>query len=220
MILNERGMAQMDNPEEIGEGYAGAARIWAWLIDPEQWDGERTKQIRKELTRLLGRDFSSYAELEAWWKDNGDSLAWSGTGELLEIREPEHPVLSDPSDEYLREPYVYLPFRDKYYVVPEFFGHEPAKGFTFGGGSISPLVRRSAWQEFPLFGDPEARLRGLKLDAAACIEIVTGEQQRRVQEYLHSVIGKDFSTYAEWREFLPRAHARARGPCGVAKLLG
>ena len=201
MILNERGMAQMDDPVEIGKGYAGAARIWAWLIDPEQWDGERTKRIRKELTRLLGRDFSSYAELEAWWKNNGDKLAWAGTGELLEIREPEHPVLSDPSDDYFRDPYVHLPFRDKYYVAPEFFGHEPAKAFTFGGGSISPLARRSYWPEFSLYGDPEARLRGLKLDAAGCIEIVTGEQQRRVQEYLHKVIGGDFSTYTEWREF-------------------
>jgi len=204
LILNESRMAQMYDPEEIGKGYAGAARIWAWLIDPEQWDGERTRQIRKKLTRLLGRDFSSYAKMEAWWKDNGDDLAWAGTGELLEIREPEHPIRSELSDDYLRDPYVHLPFRDKYYVVPEFFGHEPAKAFTFGGG-ISPLVRKSAWQEFPLFGDPEARLRGLKLDAAGCIEIVTGEQQRRVQEYLHKVIGADFSTYTEWREFFAQS---------------
>jgi len=204
MVLNERAMAQIDDPQEIGKGYAGAARIWAWLIDPEQWDGERTKQIRKELTRLLGRDFSSYAELEAWWTSNGENLAWAGTDELLEIREPEHPVDSEPSDNYLREPYVHLPFPSKYYVAPEFFGHEPPLPFTFGG-SFSPMVRKSSWPQFPLYGDPEARLRALKLDAAGCIEIVTGQQQRRVQEYLHKVIGGDYSSYTEWRNFFARS---------------
>jgi hypothetical protein len=48
-------------------------------------------------------------------------------------------------------------------------------------------------------------LRGLKLDAASCIEVVTGEQQRRVQENLHKSMGGDFSTYAEWRDFFAQS---------------
>jgi hypothetical protein len=67
------------------------------------------------------------------------------------------------------------------------------------------MVRKSSWPQFPLYGDPEARLRALKLDAAGCIEIVTGQQQRRVQEYLHKVIGGDYSSYTEWRNFFARS---------------
>lgn len=201
LILNERAMDGMDDPKEITRGYVGAARIWAWLIDPEQWDGERSKQIRRELTRLLGRDFSSYTELEAWWKDNGKYLAWSGTGELLEAREPEDSVRPEPADDYLRRPYVFVPFTDKNFEVPEFFGPDPF--------SVSKFPRegyqRSSFDEFRLYDDPEARLRGMKSDIVSCIEIVTGEQQRRVQEYLHKVIGGTFSTYTEWREFFAQS---------------
>jgi hypothetical protein len=39
------------------------------------------------------------------------------------------------------------------------------------------------------------------LDAAGCIEILTGKQQRRIQEYLHSVFGGDPSTHDDWQKF-------------------
>jgi hypothetical protein len=201
LILNESAMDGMDEPKEITKGYVGAARIWAWLIDPEQWDSERSKQIRRELTRLLGRDFSSYDELEAWWKNNGEYLAWSGTDELLEVRRPEYDVRPEPPDNYLRRPYVLVPFADKKFEVPEFFGPDP-----FGVSKL-PLdgYQRSSWDEFRVYDDPEARSRGLKLDAAGSIQIMTGEQQRRIQEYLHNMIGGDFSTYDEWRNFFAQS---------------
>jgi hypothetical protein len=132
----------------------------------------------------------------------------------MEIREPKQHVDSEPSDDYLREPYVHLPYPSKYYIAPEFFGHEPPLPFTFGG-NFSPMVRKASWPEFPLYGDPEARLRGLRLDAAGCIEIVTGEQQLRVQEYLHKVIGGDYSTYTEWRDFF--AQSPRRSPWAVRR---
>jgi hypothetical protein len=218
-LLNQSAIAQMNDPKELSKGYVAAAQAWAWLIDPEEWESERTSQIRKQLKRLLGRDFSSYEELTEWWKTNGDYLAWSGTDELLEVREPEQPVPSESSDEYIRDPYVYIPFPSKRYEAPRFFAHEPPKAFSLTA-AVSPMVRSSSWPDFPFYIDPEARLRGMKLDAAACIRIVTGEQQRHIQEYLHSVIGEDFSTYAEWRDFfaqsprqnpwrMQRSHAKA-----------
>lgn len=203
-LLNQSAIAQLNDPKELSKGYVAAAQAWAWLIDPEQWESERTGQIRKQLKRLLGRDFSSYEELTEWWKTNGDYLAWSGTDELLEVREPEQPVPADPSDDYIRDPYVYIPFPSKRYEAPRFFAHEPPKALSITT-AVSPMVRFSSWREFDFFVDPEARLRGMKLDAAACIRIVTGEQQRHIQEYLHSVIGEDFSTYTEWRDFFAQS---------------
>jgi hypothetical protein len=80
VLLDEKAIAQMNDPQELSRGYVAAARTWAWLIDPEQWDSERTKHIRKELTRLLGRDFSSYAELEAWWEKTAST--WHGRAQM------------------------------------------------------------------------------------------------------------------------------------------
>jgi hypothetical protein len=204
LILTERAVDEIDDPKQITNGYVGAARIWAWLIDSEQWDGERSKQIRSQLTRLLGRDFSSHDELETWWRTSGEQLAWSGTGELLEIRQPKVAVYPEPPDNYLRGPYVIVPFTDPRFEVPEFFGPDPF------GVSKFPLdgYQRSSWDEFRLYGDREARLRGLKLDTEACIEILTGEQDRRVQEYLHNVIGQNFSTYTAWRDFFSQSPRR------------
>jgi hypothetical protein len=203
-ILNQSAIARINDPREVSKGYVAAAQAWAWLIDPEQWESERASQIRTELKRLLGRDFSSYTELTEWWKTNGDYLAWSGTDELLEVRETEQAVPASPSDDYIRDPYVYIPFPSKRYEAPRFFSHEPPKAFSLTAAA-SPIVRYSSWREFDIYIDSEARLRGLKLDAAACIRIVTGEQQRQVQEYLHSMIGEDFSTYAEWRDFFAQS---------------
>jgi hypothetical protein len=204
LILNERGVEGIDDPKEVTKGYVGAARVWAWLLDSEQWDAERSKQIRAQLTHLLGQDFSSYADLEAWWRTSGEQLAWSGTGELLEVREPKRAVYPEPSDNSLRRPYVIVPFRDKKFEVPEFFGPDPF------GVSQPPRDghQRPSWDEFRLYGDREARLRGLKLDAAACIDILTGEQDRRAQEYLHNAIGGNFSTYSEWRSFFGQSPRR------------
>jgi hypothetical protein len=132
---------------------------------------------------------------------NSEYLAWSGTDELLEVQEPEHPVRSEPSYNYLRQPYVRVSFPDKNYLPPGFFGQAPPKAFTFAAAD-SRMASDSSRHEFPLYGDPEARLRGLKLDASSCIDIVTGEQQRRVQEYLHDLIGENFRLMQNGRSFL------------------
>jgi hypothetical protein len=204
LILNERAVDGIDDPREVTKGYVGAARAWAWLIDSEQWDGERSKQIRAQLTRLLGRDFSSYDELVGWWRKSSEYLAWSGTDELLEVREPQEAVHPEPSDDYIRRPYVIVPFKDEKFEVPVFFGSDPF------GASQPPRDghQRLPWDEFRLYGDREARLRGLKLDATACIDILTGEQDRRAQEYLHNAIGEKFSTYSEWRSFFGQSPRR------------
>jgi hypothetical protein len=71
----------------------------------------------------------------------------------------------------VREPYPVARPNSAPALAPAIFSEESANTFP-------ALPSRSF---FPLFGDREVRFRGLKLDAAACIEIATGEQQRRVQ---------------------------------------
>jgi len=206
LTLNERATARINDPKEMSKGYVAAVYVWTWLMDPEQWESTRTRQIRRELTRLLGRDFSSYEDLKEWGRNNSRYLEWSGTGELLEVPAPEDSVYPElagkdflfgglPIYNHVREPY-YLARPDKMPALsPVFFSLEPLNTF--------PAL--PSWNYFPVFGDREARLRGLKLDAASSIDIVSGGQQRRVQEYLHDLIGGDFSNRAGWQSFFAQS---------------
>jgi hypothetical protein len=197
MFLDERSKAFINEPRVISDGYVAAARAWAWLIDPEQWDSERTRQIQKELTRLLGRDFSSYQELEAWWNQNNQNLVWSGSGELLEVRKRDSQVPENHDVYQLRQLDVGRIVGQSRLSEPWTFGPKPVGGF-----SSYPYVNA-----FPF--DNEARFRAMKLDVADLIVIVSGEQQRRIEEYLHSRFKQDFSTKEEWLKFfaqIPRPY--------------
>jgi hypothetical protein len=50
----------------------------------------------------------------------------------------------------------------------------------------------------------EPRLRALKLYAADTIQILTGERERRVREYLHDLTGVDFAGRREWKEYFSK----------------
>ena len=188
----------MSDPRLISDGYVGAARAWSWLIDPEQWDRQRTKEIRKELTRLLGRDFSSYQELETWWKKNDRNLVWSGTDERLEVRDRNVGIPAD-QDVYQRRQLHTLRF-----VV-----HQPGlyELWVFGPEPIGDISNHP--EVNALYFDDEARSWEMRLDVADLIAIASGEQQRRIDEYLHGQFNKDFSTKEEWQKFfaqIPRPH--------------
>ena len=189
MSLDQQATDSIRDPRLISDGYVAAARAWAWLIDPEQWDSERTREIRKELTRLLGRDFSSYQELEAWWKENNRYLVWSGTDELLEVHKRDLGVPINHDVYQLRQFEGWRVVVPSRLQEPSIFGPEPA-----GRDSAYPWINA-------LDFDNEARFRGMKLDVAYLIEILSGEQQRRIQEYLHNQFKEDFSTKAEWQKF-------------------
>jgi hypothetical protein len=202
LILNDAQVAQLDEPKQITQGYVAAVYVWSWLIDPDAWESERARNIRKQLMRLLGRDFSTYDELREWGRKNSKYLAWSGTDIRLEVRQPEDEFSSERlSDSFLfagnpiftniRDPYANARPPNAPATPPHFFSNEPFNVF--------PAL--PSWSYFEDFVDREARARALKLDAAACIEIVTGEQQRRVQKYLHDMVGQDFSIWTEWKAF-------------------
>lgn len=75
---------KMYDHDVIQAGYLFAANSWFSLIDPEHWESERSRQVRTELDRFIGRDFSSYDELQSWWKQNSTLLIWSGKDQALE----------------------------------------------------------------------------------------------------------------------------------------
>jgi hypothetical protein len=174
----------VSDPDQIELGYVSAARAWFWLIDPEQWENERTRQIRKELARFLGRDFSSYEELQAWWEQNSEYLVLSGKDRLLEVHKPDiwdfaswhsynqqHPGSVPSAVETLRqEAHLWLS------------GPDP--------------------EPYPGAADLEARLRGLNLFLADSIEVLTGERQRRAIEFLHNLTGTYFATKVGWGNYL------------------
>jgi hypothetical protein len=178
----------MDDPPAIELGYHYAARSWFWLIDPEQWESERARQIRKELAGLLGRDFPSYDELRSWWEQNSESLVWSS----------EHQLLQAPEDEWnLVNPYVYRQLHPRVgpSVVEEVRDLGPQ---WLGPAWVDPAPADGSAE----LNDREARLQGLKLYIDDGIEILTGERQRRTREYLRNMIGRDFETEDEWRKAL------------------
>jgi hypothetical protein len=188
MTLDVVSMDRLSTPETQSGGYVVAAQVWSWLIDPEEWQSERTVRFRGEVKRLTGRDFSSYDELQAWWEQNGESLVWSSSGNRLEVRNPNAQSRAGQGNSWQRHGYV------------------PA--------STSESVRQSPWLfdphglRFPgfnsLFLDREARLRALKLRAADLVQILTGERDQRIREYLHNLTGGDFASQRDWWDYFTR----------------
>jgi hypothetical protein len=66
MTMDLVSVNHLSTPETQSGGYVVAAQVWSWLINPEEWQSERTVRFRGELKRLTGRDFSSYDDLQAW----------------------------------------------------------------------------------------------------------------------------------------------------------
>jgi hypothetical protein len=130
-------------------------------------------------------------------------LCGPGNDERKEARPPEDSdsVFSDFNNEvffglrtHVREPYYLAQPVKKPVAVPQFFSPEPISAFR----ALPPNSSLS------VYGDRESRLRGMMLDAASCIDILTGEQQRRIQEYLQGRFGGDLSTRDEWQKFFTR----------------
>jgi hypothetical protein len=204
MTLDRDSLARLSAPDAPSGGYVIAARVWSWLIDPEEWQSDRSKHIRSELTRLLGPDFSSYDELQAWWELNGEYLVWSGSGERLEVRDPDSHSRAEQGISPQRHNYVPASTSKSVRQAPWLFGPDLMMGHPSFPGFNS------------LFLDREARLHALKLYAADNIQILTGERARRVREYLHSLTGVDFATEREWSEYfskLPPSPCIQSGVC-------
>ena len=183
----------INDPPSIESGYHYAAHSWFWLVDPEQWQSARTQQIRNELARLLGRDFSSYDELRSWWEQNSESLVWSSQDQLLEIPQV---------DEWdLASPYAYRQqhLRVGLSVVEEVHELGPQWLWGYGYGLDPAPADRGA-----VLNDREARLQGLKLYVDDSLEILSGERQRRAREFLRNMTGSDFETEDEWRMALDK----------------
>lgn len=192
IVIAGKSMSIWSDPKQITLGYAEAARSWLWLIDPDEWESTRTKEIRLELTRLLGEEFSSYADLQKWWNQNNEYLVWSGKDEFLEAREPTPQELAHSYAYRLAHPPTVLT------AVETFRLHSYLASSQMASGKVEELAGSFHAALF----DREARLRGLKLAAADFIDVLSGERERRAREFLESVSGKRFATKAEWENFL------------------
>lgn len=190
VVINQKEMASLQDPKQLTLGYTEAARSWYWLIDPDEWESTRTKEIRQELVRLLGRDFSSYAELREWWALNNEHLFWSGTDERLEVREPGVQDLANPYAYHLKHPMTPVSAVEYIRQQPHALDPESETGKITDGNLRAVLL------------DREVRLRGLKLAAGDWIEVLTGKRARIAKEFLERVIGKQYATKVEWLNFL------------------
>lgn len=175
---------QKYDPVAMRAGYLLAARTWFWLIDPEQWESARTREIRANLAGLIGHDFSSYDELSAWWEENNQYLAWNTGNHRLEIYKVDWQIGHPP---LLTAPL-------KLSVIEEIRRDGP-KWLIQPPDRIGPP--ELSWFGSAIF-DPEARLRGLKLYVADGVDILTGERQRRVHDYLVGLTGTDYATADGW----------------------
>jgi len=181
---------KLDDPAAIREGYVLAARTWFWLIDPEQWESDRTLEIRANLAHLIGHYFSSYDELSAWWEENNQYLTWSAEDQLLEIHRTDW-QMAHP-DAWTLPPKLSAVERLRR-DGPRWLDQSAIQFNQFGPPEL-------------LYGsavlDPEARLRGLKLYVADSVDVLLGERQRRIHDYLVSLTGKDYATAEEWTRAL------------------
>ncbi len=190
VVINQKEMASLQDPKQVTLGYTEAARSWYWLIDPDEWESTRTKEIRHELVRLLGREFSSYAELREWWELNNQHLFWSGADEQLEVREPSVQDLANPYAYHLKHPMTPVSAVEYIRQQPHALDPEIETG-KIEGGTLRAVVL-----------DREVRLRGLKLAAGDWIEVLAGARARVAKEFLERVIGKQFATKVEWLNFM------------------
>ena len=162
---------------ELAGGYIAAARAWFWLIDPDRWDDARTKQIRVTLAGLLGRDFTTYAELETWWEGNYENLIWSPERRVLEVHEPT------PAERL-------------------WWWHGGPASAVENIRADPTLASDDPRAHGPELFDRAARVRGLMLRAGDEVDVLTGERVRRARERLQRLVDRDFATTAEWRSFL------------------
>ncbi len=203
--------SSLDDPKQKTIGFANAARAWFWLIDSDQWESPRTKEILLELKLLLGKDFSSYAELQDWWNLNNSHLLWSGTDSLLAVHEPT-------IEEMAHRTYTVTSSSP----VEEIHLHSNSLDFPATDKLDPQQGGRLKWY------DREDRLRGLKLASETNIAILSGERDRNARAYLQNLTGQNFVTQAEWQSyFVDNPHApwnmtrvAAEGWIGLIHLYG
>jgi hypothetical protein len=184
-VIDREDLLTLNDPKQVTIGYANAARAWFWLIDPDEWESPRSKEIRQELTLLLGREFSSYRELQDWWDQNNKHLVWSGRDEFLEVHEP---TMSEMAHRY----YTVTSMSPVEIIRVHLYQLEPGPATdALQSGQVSGLT----------FFDREERLRGLKLAAADQIAILSGQRERDAREFLERLTGQNFATKAEWQNF-------------------
>jgi hypothetical protein len=184
-VIDREDLLKVNDPKQVTIGYANAVRAWLWLIDGDQWDGPRSKEIRQELTLLLGREFSCYQELKDWWNQNNKRLVWSGRNELLEVHEP---TISDMAH--------------RYYTLTSMSPVETIRlhSYQLEPGPATDALHAGQLYTLSLF-DREERLRGLKLAAADQIAILSGQRERNAREFLERLTGRNFATKADWQNF-------------------
>jgi hypothetical protein len=192
LVILDKERTRLNDDTEVTLGYAAAARTWYWLADPDQWDSARTAQIRRELARLLGREFSMPGELEAWWTSHAGDLVWSGTDERLDVRPKTSFDLAHPRTSP-RMRYPATPESAVEVIRHHWQELDPARASSFSRGEIVPF--RAALL------DPDARLRGLTLAAADAIRIVSGEEEREGRDAIARVMGRTVTSKAEAQAF-------------------
>ena len=183
-VIDLHKTPSLEDPKQKTTGYANAARAWLWLIDPDDWNGPRTKEILLELKLLLGKDFSSYSELQDWWNQSNRHLVWDDSNNFLAVHEPT-------IEEMAHRTYT-------------FTWSSPVEEISLHSNDLdSPATDKlDPQQGHPLkWNDREDRLRGLKLAAKAKIATLSGERDRNARLYLQSLTGRNFDTQAEWQNF-------------------
>lgn len=191
VVINGTFLSSWNDPKQISRGYAQAARSWYWLIDPDDWNSARSKEIRLELALLLGRNFSSYAELQDWWNQNNARLVWSGSDEFLEVHELTSTEAAHSYAYHQEHPPTTPSTVETFRVHPNLAGTEEASG------KVDDLTGTFHAALF----DREARLRGLKLAASDDVDVLNGERERKARAFLESIAGREFATKSEWENF-------------------
>jgi hypothetical protein len=46
-VIDREDLLTLNDPKQVTIGYANAARAWFWLIDPDEWESPRSKEIRR-----------------------------------------------------------------------------------------------------------------------------------------------------------------------------
>lgn len=141
-------IADIDHPLSRDWGYRIAAEnlINALPFPPRPWTSTEAVETRTKLAALLGRDFTSLAELQTWWKANADYLAYSAEADRLDV------------DEAAKLAGKAVTTRDAEHTITaaDYWRYE-AKGHLSDVVDDGAVIRGKAWTAAP--DEPEIRFR-------------------------------------------------------------
>jgi hypothetical protein len=184
-------------------GYVQAVDTWISLLDDDDWDTARGREIRAALERFVPTQ-PTFSDLDRWWRENRPYVGSTGSGRTL-IVDAAAKAKDAPVDRDRREP----PASAVEQIVgtpPGFACNTGTAGTPDSDGLSCKVVRGVEFVRVRVFvnklRDRESTQKALFRLASRNIDRLSGKHSRDVHARLRALTKQDFATNAEWRAWI------------------